>query len=352
MLRRHGPLRAKQTTMAAERTSGIDFTGLEETFEWLKAKKNFLVGIALILALAWAASSFVSNQLDEQKREPWQAVFGADATPWESSPEEIEALLADPKVKGTAAEPYVRYWQAVRKHEAGDAAGALAALQAFKRDYAGSPLSAAKLPGSDHELRSAVERMEAQITAFEQWKQQNPLPAANPAPNGAAVTLVTDRGNIVIGLYPEQAPQSCAAFLAVAPLLKDRFIAKIASNKWLEAGLTEAGVAFDTDTVKEPFPPFESNALSHFAGAVAFRQPPFTKGPFQPDVRVSLATDFSEDGRSTVFGHVVVGFDLLIAMGKDPFKAGNTQLLETPIKITDVQITPAGSPPPGGGSGN
>ncbi|MBM4013654.1 MAG: peptidylprolyl isomerase [Planctomycetes bacterium] len=338
--------------MAAERTSGIDFTGLEETFEWLKAKKNFLVGIALILALGWAASSFVSNQLEEQKREPWQAVFGADATPWEATPAELEALLSAGTVKGTAAEPYVRYWLALSKHEAGDAAGALAALQAFKRDYAGSALSSAKLPGSDHELRSAVERMEAQITALEQWKQQNPLPAANPPPNGAAVTLVTDRGNIVIGLYPEQAPQSCAAFLEVAPLLKDRFIGKVAPEKWIEAGLTEAGVAFDTDAVKEPFPPFEVNALSHFAGAVTFRQAPFTKGPFQPDLRVLLATDFNEAGRSTVFGHVVAGFDLLLAMTKDPRKAENPQLLETPIKITEVQIAPAGSTPPGGGSGN
>jgi cyclophilin family peptidyl-prolyl cis-trans isomerase len=338
--------------MAAERTSGIDFTGLEETFEWLKAKKNVLVGIALILALAWAASTFVSNQIDEKKREPWQAIFGADATPWEASAEELSALLEDAKVKGTAAEPYIRYWQAVRKHEAGDAPGALAALQAFKRDFAGNALAAAKLPGSDHELRSAVDRMESAIAALEQWKQQNPLPSANPPPNGAAVTLVTDRGSIVIGLYPESAPQSCAAFLAVAPLLKDRFIAKMSKDKWIDAGLTEAGVAFDTDGVKEPFPPFETSALSHFAGAVAFRQPPFTKGPFQPDIRISLATDFNEDGRSTVFGHVVVGFDLFAAMAQDPFKTDNPQLFEKPIKITDVQIAPAGSPPPGASSGN
>lgn len=327
--------------MAADRTSGIDFSGLEETFEWFKSKKNLLVGVALILALIWAASSFVSNQMDESKRAPWEVVFGGTSQPWESSPEELATLLTDPKVKGTAAEPFLRYWQALRKHDNGDSAGALADLQSFKRDYANSALVTAKLPGSDLQLRSAVERMEAQIAALEQWKQQHPLPAANPPPTGAAVTLVTERGNIVIGLHPDAAPKSVDAFLKLAPTLKDKFIAKTAKDKWIDAGLTEAGVPFETTEFTEGFPPFEQNTLAHFAGAVAFRQAPFTKGPFNPDVRISLATDFNEDGRSTVFGTVVIGLDLLAAMTKDPLKTDNPQLLEKPIKITDVQIASA-----------
>ncbi|MSR46949.1 MAG: hypothetical protein EXS13_07785 [Planctomycetes bacterium] len=336
--------------MAADRTSGIDFTGLEETFDWLKARKNTLVGTLLVVALIWAAWTFASRQMDESKRAPWQVVFGGASQPWESTPDELATMLADPKVKGTAAEPYLLYWQALRRYEAGDSPGALAALANFKRDYSSSALALAKLPGSDLELHSAVERMEAQIQKLEQWRQQNPLPTNNPPPSGSAITLVTDRGNIIIGLHPDVAPKSCEAFLKVATALKDRFIAKTAPDKWIELGVTEAGIAFETTEFTEGFPPFEQNALSHFAGAVAFRQPPFTKGPFNPDVRVALAADANEDGRSTVFGTVVIGLDLLVAMSKDARKADNPQMLEAPVKITDVQISAA--PPTVPAAGN
>ncbi len=332
--------------MAAERTSGIDFTGLEETFEWLKAKKNLFVGAALLIALVWAGSTFVENQNAERQRAPWQVAFGGVTDPWRASPDELATMLADPKVKGTPAEPYLHYWQALRTQETGDAAGALELLAAFKRNYAGSLLASAKLPGSDFELRTAVERMEVQIQQLEQWKAAHPLPTANPPPTGTTVTLVTERGNVVIGLYPDVAPLSCAAFLKVAASLKDQFVAKVSPDKWVEVGATEAGAPIETKEFTENFPPFEVNTLVHFAGAVSFRQPPFGKGPFNPDLRLMLGTDLNEDGRSTVFGQVTAGLDILAAIAGEARKADNPQLLEKPVKITDVQI--AGAAPAGG----
>ncbi len=327
--------------MAADRTSGVDFTGLEETFEWLKSKKNLFVGVALILALVWAASTFIDNQKAESERAPWQVAFGGATDPWRATPDELATMIADPKVKGTPAEAYLLYWQALRKHEAGDSAGALELLASFKRSFSGNLLATGKLPGGDFELRTAVERMEAQIQQHEQWKAAHPLPTANPAPTGATVTLVTERGNIVIGLHASASAQSCAAFLKVATALKDQFIAKTSPDKWIELGATEAGTPIETKEFTEGFPPFEQNTLSHFAGAVSFRQPPFTKGPFNPDVRISLATDLNEDGRSTVFGQVTAGLDLLVAIAGEARKADNPQLLEKPIKITDVQLSTA-----------
>lgn len=337
--------------MAAERTSGIDFTGLEETFEWLKAKKNLLVGIALVAVLAWAAMNFIERQAHESKRAPWQAVLAAESQPWDATSDELAVMLADPRVTGTPAELYVRYWQALRKHEAGDSAGALELLAAFRRDFAASPMVTAKLPGSDLELRSAVDRMEAQIRDLQQWNAQHPLPTANPLPTGATVTLVTERGNIVIALHQDVAPKCSEAFLRVASQLKERFIAKTMPDKWIDVGVTEAGIAFDaTDmaAVADGAPPFEQNTLSHFTGAVSFRQSPFPKATFNPDVRVMLGSDLNEDGRSTVFGQVIAGLDLLVAISKEARKPDN--LLEKPVKITDVQVgvgAPPPEPPPG-----
>lgn len=324
--------------MAAERTSGIDFSGLEETFEWLKARKNLFVGVALVAVLAWAATEFVQTQQADAAQAPWRAALAGGAEPWNATPDELAASLADPAVKGTPAEPYLAWWHALRVHEAGDAARALELLAAFQRDFASHPFAQAKLPGSGEPLVSAVTRMEAQIRAHEQWKAQHPLPTANPLPTGRRVTLVTPRGNIVIGLHEQGAPRSVEAFLAVAPALKEQYIAKTAPDKWIELGLSAAGTPIETTAVTGDFPPFEQNGFSHFAGSVAFRQPPFTKGPWQPDLRVTLVADANEDGRSTIFGEVVEGFDLLLELSKEPRKSDNPQLLEAPVQITEVQI--------------
>ncbi len=336
--------------MAADRTSSIDFTGLEETFDWLKSKKNLVVGAALVVALLWATFTFIGRQQEEAQREPWRALFGANSDPWDTPPDELAKLLADPKVAGSPAEPYVLYWLALRQQEAKDSQGALASLAAFKTRFGKSALVLAKLPGAGMELQTAVDRLETEIHRLQRWEAEHPLPAANPPPTGTTVTLVTERGNVVIGIYNDQAPKSCEAFLKVATALKDQFIAKTSPDKWIELGQNEAGTPIETQAFTEGFPPFEQNTLWHFTGAVSFRQPPFTKGPFNPDLRVALASDFNEDSRSTVFGQVTEGIDLLVTLSKDPRKADNPQLFEKPIKITDVLIggaAPAPVPPPG-----
>lgn len=334
--------------MAAERTSGIDFSGLEETFEWFKAKKNLLVGVALVLLLVWAVWNFVENQAAESKRAPWQAVFADGSEPWSATADELATLLDDSRVKGTAAEPFVLYWQAVRRHDGGDDAKALELLGQFRSRFGSHPLATQKLPGEDLELRSAVDRMEGQIRQLETWRAAHPVATANPLPNGAVVSLVTDRGAIVLALHADTSPASAAAFLKVAPSLKDRYIARATENKWIEIGVTEAGTPFETSDFTEGFPPFEVNQLSHFKGSVAFRQPPYGKAPFNPDLRVMLAADVNEDGRSTVFAEVVAGLEVLEAIARDARKSDNPTMLVTPVKITDVQI----ATPPAPGEGN
>ena len=327
--------------MAQERSPAVDLSGLEDALDWLKARRNLLIGGLLLVVLVYALTAFIRRQSHESSVQPWRPVLAGETPPWSTSSADLGALLADDKVRGSDAEPYALYWQALRRFEEGDAPGALELLNAFKSRFPHHVLCEAKVadPRAPGERRSAVDSLVLAVGRLQEFNAKNPAPTANPPPPTThSVTLVTERGNIVLGLYDTLSSKSYEAFVKIAPLLKDQFIAKVTPDRWVEIGQTESGVAVETKEFTEGFPPYESNALMHFAGAVSFRQPPFTKGPYFADLRVMLATEHAEDGRSTVFAQVTEGLDLLKALSKDERKPDAPQLLVKPLKITDVQI--------------
>jgi cyclophilin family peptidyl-prolyl cis-trans isomerase len=325
--------------MANEQTA-VDFSGLEDVFEWLKVRKNFLIGVVLVALLVVAGWKFVGQQLRDTALKPWHALFGA-TDPWSTTPDELSALAASSEVKGTPGEPFALYWEGLRRFETKDTPGAIAKLNAVVTSFPNSPLCTLSLPDPEKPSVSTpvVTRMIAEIQHLEQWGKTYPVPTANPPPKPQhAVSIVTDRGTIVLALYDDLAPLSCAAFLKTVPLLKDRFIARASPDQWIELGQKEDGTNVEATDVPASFPPYEDNKLSHFQGSVAYRQPPFSKAPFFADLRIDLKTDFTEDGRSTIFAQVVQGIEVLTAIAKDEHAAESPIALKTPVKINDVTI--------------
>jgi cyclophilin family peptidyl-prolyl cis-trans isomerase len=324
--------------MGPERSSSIELSGLEDAFDWLKTRKNVLVGAVLVIALGFAVTSFVTRQARESAVQPWRPLFANASEPWMARADDLGAIaVGDARDSDAAA--YALYWQALRLFDEGKRADALALLESFKTKYARHPLATARLFRSppSSEIRSPVDRVVSDMKRWEEWSSSHPTPTANPPANSLhSVTLVTDRGKIVFTLYPELAPRSCEAFLKVAALLKDQFIGKVAPDKWVEIGQTESGAAIETTDYTDGFPPFENNSVYHVTGAVAFRQPPFKKAPFNADLRVMLATDFGEDQRSTVFAQVTEGLDLLSSLSREERKSDAPQMLARPLKITEV----------------
>src|SRR5215510_13982507 len=107
--------------MAREQTA-VDFSGLEDVFEWLKVRKNFLIGIVLVALLGVAGWKFVGQQLRETALKPWHALFAA-TDPWSTAPEELSALAASSEVKGTPGEPFALYWEGLRRFDTKDTPG-------------------------------------------------------------------------------------------------------------------------------------------------------------------------------------------------------------------------------------
>lgn len=320
----------------------VDLSGLEDAFEWLKGRRNLLIGVVLVALLIVAATSFIRQQRLEIEAKPWRAVFAGGA-PWSAKPEDLAQVSTSPDVKQTDAEPFARYWAAVRRFEQNDFAGAVQGLSDVKRDFPNHPLCALKLPNpsAPNDARSAVDRLIAEVQRLDQWGRTLPVPVANPPPQPKfLVTLVTDRGAIVLAPYSDLSPRSSEALAKTALLLKDQFIGRALADGWIEIGQDAEGANVEVKEPPEGFPPYEVNHLSHFAGSVSFRQPPFGKGTLYGDLHVNLKTDFKEDARSTVIAYVAQGLDLLTTIAKDEHRENSPTALKAPVKITDVKVEP------------
>jgi hypothetical protein len=335
----------------------VDLSGLEDAFEWLKARRNLMIGVVLVALLIVAGTSFIRQQRLEIEAKPWRAVFGG-SPPWSAKPEDLAVIAASGDVKKTVAEPFARYWESVRRFEQNDFAGAIQGLSDLKRDFPNHPLCALKVSDSQSasDARSAVDRLIAEIQRLDQWGKTLPVPVANPRPQPKyLVSLVTDRGTIVLAPYSDLSPKSSDAFKETALLLKDQFIGRALADSWIEIGQDAQGANVEVKNPPQGFPPYEDNHLSHFAGSVSFRTPPFAKGSVYGDLHVDLKTDFKEDGRSTVIAFVAQGLEILTAIAKDEHKENSPAALKSPVKITDVKIevadasNPTTNPPAGDG---
>ncbi len=326
--------------MGPERSPSVDLSGLEDVLEWLRSRRNTLVGTALVVVLAVLATSFIKRQIRESSYRPWLPLFASASDPWDSSSKDL-ASVAEQGGRGTSAEPFATYWQALRSLDEKDSARALEILDGFRSRFPTSPLCNETYSGPSlgGPLCSPCGRVVLEIKRVAEWDSLHPQPAANPPPGReGAVTIVTDRGSIVIGLYDDVAPKSCASFRRIAPTWTGLFIATAADDRWVDIGQSEAGIAPEMVDAADGSPPFEPNALSHFSGTVAFRAAPFSKAPWSSDIRVNIATDVSEDGRSTVFAQVLEGMDVLTSLSKAERKADSPQLLAQPLRINEISV--------------
>jgi cyclophilin family peptidyl-prolyl cis-trans isomerase len=341
--------------MAREANARVDLTGLEDAFEAVKGHKNAIVGGLLVVVLGVAVTSFVMRQVRESAVGPWRTVFNDVGGPWHLSSKELESARAS--VHDVAASAYLSYWTAIKRFDEHDTKGASDALDAYRRDmvaqyeakYHAKPIGVEPiLATAGNTSISPIDRFQTGIREFDAWSARHPTPTTNPVPPSAPkVTIKTSRGDMVLALFSDAAPKSCEAFLKLAPSLKGQFIAKAIANKWIDIGQDEKGSPIQSTATGDSAPPFERNRLFHVAGAVCFRKPPFTKGPFEGDLHVVLENSFTEDERTTVFAQVTAGLEFLAEFANAEKKSDAPSVLAKPVMIEDVLVGSSATPGPG-----
>lgn len=194
---------------------------------------------------------------------------------------------------------------------------------------------------------------EATPSDIVQYEKPEPGQVLQPGKEYFAI-LKTDKGDIRIELFAEEAPQAVSSFLflAEAPqnfydgltffFVRQGFVAQ-AGDPTCDVG----GQAACTGTGGPGYTlPVEANRLSHRQGAVALAATIEGEEVHGSQFRILLADDARLDGKETVFGRVVSGLrvlenlgDIIPCFGQEPSETNPCQVDPPPgLTIQDVVI--------------
>lgn len=261
-------------------------------------------------------------------------------------------------VQGTKAEPWAIYLNsrnAFRDKRLEEAARLAQKLQSEHPDF---PLVAS---GKISQLADAIAKERS-------WNESSALPDENPKPSpDHFVTLETELGSVKIGLYVDQAPEACKAFLA---LVRDESLiaggfdeAEEDSYVILSPPRPEKATEDDEsddpehdheedgdsnaseDEDEEPEPSDlakgvvpDRNQLSHFAGALSFFRAWETDLTPDSPPRIAIYVEDTayKDDQEVVFGTVLEGVDLLKQVSTRP-KVDDDSMLVEPLKVIRIE---------------
>ncbi|MDP2948956.1 MAG: peptidylprolyl isomerase [Chloroflexota bacterium] len=165
-----------------------------------------------------------------------------------------------------------------------------------------------------------------------------------------SVVIKTDKGDIRLQLFADQAPRAVNNFVFLA---KDGFYDGLTFYSVLPGFVAQAGDPTCTESVEVTctrsggpgyFLPREGNDLQHDAGVVAMAAPPGGEDINGSQFYVTYTPQLHLDGRDTVFGKVVEGTDVLESLtsrdARDPSAPPGDKILS--VSIEEL----GGAPPP------
>ena len=262
-------------------------------------------------------------------------------------------------VRGTSAEPYALYNNAYSSFLDQDLDEASALIARLESEF------------PDHVLNRnfEVSNLKRDIEAEQAWTATHSLPKNNPQPSDTnKVTLTTELGEVVLGLYPEHSPAASRSFLELLRtgglqtgsfnesnpgsyvILSPPKPAPVSDNSEddsEEAQTEEQEDADESDAEEKKDVPEPSalalgrvpdrNRLSHYKGAVSFRRrhPGTIDADSPPQIMICLEDSAGMDNQQIVFGTVLEGLELLQQVStREREETG--ALLKEPLSIQAV----------------
>jgi cyclophilin family peptidyl-prolyl cis-trans isomerase len=278
----------------------------------------------------------------------------ADAKGWNAYydiKDDVPSADLERQMEGTPAEPWFLFRAAEAAYHKKDLGAAAGYAQKLRDRYPNHYLNYAHAFPKTESLAAEIG---GAITTEREWVAAHPLIDKNPEPNqDQTCVLKTSKGDIVLGLYLDKAPETCKFFLKNAAALKGEFIRTVSPEQFVIIGQPATQSETPPKEPDEEKAPVEVSGLYHFKGAVSLESGYFA-APDQTNLPmwVSLTPVLYRDESATVFAAVVEGMDRLAEWSKLPRAEKSSDLAE-PIRIEDVEIkviapgfAPAASPPP------
>ncbi len=315
-----------------------DFVGAS----WLRENRNFLLFLVLVILVVGLASDFVPGFLAARKAESWTRFEEARNRALGGTLEDVRAALEiledDPELQ-----PWLAANAAQRALLQQDREVLEALLPVLEDPDAREAVAAFPVGESQENLLEVLADRARQILSepSEDERFRNPEPAG---PRAKITVTVEGEGSydIIVGLYPDAAPETVERFLAAVEAgTLTAGEAQLSSFQ----GLSFEGLAAGAED-PEPIPLERRWGYFHRAGTLSTRQNPTADhgGQFPDTVLLHFDPMPHLDGLSNVFGQVVEGEEHLATL-KD--LAGSLQPTDPDdpsskpaVRVESVEILP------------
>jgi cyclophilin family peptidyl-prolyl cis-trans isomerase len=166
---------------------------------------------------------------------------------------------------------------------------------------------------------------------------------ANPRLADERVLLRTNRGDLVLGLYPDVAPKTVAQFLKLVRLgvydsvyfhrVEPNFLVQVTNAQNRKAPLSPEQQAAITRI------PAEFSAIPHQAGTLSMAREDNDVNSAETSFSILIGSAPHLDGKYTVFGQVIWGLPLVTGLASEPRDEHNSP--RTPCVIESAEVVAA-----------
>jgi len=312
-------------------------------------QRYWIFGVAVALAISgWVIFSYQSSQATKRARdESWDKFNGrttlagfprvpsADAAV-------LEALATE--LKGTQVGPWSRLMEANALIEKRDYAAAKTALERLRADYPAHPLVVDRWQFSETGApESLLEHWLGALAERESWELQHTQLFTNPAadPSAARITLATERGDIVVALFPSRAPLHCEQFLSLvdSSYFNGTKFHRIDPQMGVDGGdpNTRTGEVGEWGQGgKDKLVPSEASGLFHFAGALSAMEADEAGQSVLGRFSILSEDRHDLDGQRVVFGVVESGLEIVRQIAAAGIVADSDGRPEQPVALVSA----------------
>lgn len=330
---------ATEVTLQTEEKSSIEVWVLRN---WPKAA---------VLGAIIAAGIMVNKNLTDAEEAARGVNWNQLATPGDelSSYQAASAALAGNPIEGWAR--LLEIEKAISEDDlsaAGTAANALSSLDGHLLNKVAFPI------GKDGTVVNLGQQLASRIASQVAWEQENANILSNPEPptDAPRVTIKTDRGDVVVALYSDLAPEHTANFIKLSKAdsydgTKFHRVINRLSMQMIQGGDPNT-VSGDAATWGQGGPGYtldqEKNGLIHDAGYISMAKPGNDVKSSGSQFFLTFGRIHNLDGVHTVFGKIVSGMDLVREIGSDTILPYDPQTRfqdrpETPVVILDMVVS-------------
>jgi peptidyl-prolyl cis-trans isomerase B (cyclophilin B) len=240
------------------------------------------------------------------------------------APSELQAAAA--QVRGKQAGAWALFLAAASAAEDQEAEVAQRALAELRSSYPGHELLTRPYPYPGHEQPiSPVDALQARVDGMASWKAAHPGLFVNPEPPADApkVKIHTDLGDVLVALYPTEAPKHVENFLKLA---REGYYSGTKFHRVIPGFMIQGGdpnsIQGEPATWGQGGPEYkiarEPNSLKHFAGYLAAAKKGGDTESSGSQFYITLAPAHHLDGEHVVFGKVLEGMEVVRAIEKTP----------------------------------